>query len=406
MGAWQESNFRLLFFAQTASAFGNTLLPVALAFGVLNLTGSPTDLGLVLGAGASAQVVSLLVGGVLADRTSRRLIMIVADVARALAQLALGLVLIFGEPSVLTLVGLNAIVGIGFGLFAPASVGLTPALVRTKHLQEANSLLQMSTAAAGIAGPAVAGVLIVAAGPGWAIVGDAATFLISAALLARLRLAEEPHTDRQQWLRGLREGWTQFVHLPWFRNVVIGASAFNCSYAAFIVLGPVVAQEYYGGASTWAAILTASAVGAVLAGLATIRLRPVHPLRLAVPAIALASIAPLAMAGLLPVIAIAFAAAIGGAGVIIFESIWQTSVQRHVPEKVLSRVSSYDYLGSLVAYPVGLTVAGPLAAEVGARSVLLLMGGLQAVFVIIMLFMPSVRALRNDPTPDSTLGGA
>jgi len=397
LGVWQTSNFRLLFFAQTASAFGNMLLPVALAFGVLGLTGSAIDLGLVLGAGASAQVLSLLAGGVLADRTSRRLIMIVADILRAIAQLALGLVLLLGEPSTLTLIALNAVIGLGSGLFAPASVGLTPAVVRTEQLQEANSLLQISFAAAGVAGPAVAGVLVVAAGPGWAIVGGTATFLISAALLARLRLAEEPHAGSQRWLVELRQGWVEFVNLPWFRNVVVGASVFNCSYAGFIVLGPLVAKENYGGASTWAAILTASAVGAVVAGLATIRARPLHPLRVAVPAIALASIAPLAMAGLLPPIAVAFAAAIGGAGIIIFESVWQTSVQRQVPEKVLSRMSSYDYFGSLIAYPVGLTLAGPLAAAVGARSVLFLVGGLQILLVVTLLFMPSVRGLRDDP---------
>jgi MFS family permease len=396
VGAWQERNFRLLFVGQTASALGNTLVPVALAFAVLDLTGSAADLGLVLGAEAAALVVFVLIGGVIADRFPRRTLMVAADSVRGAAQLTLGVLLVAGHPSLVTVIVLAVLMGIATALFTPASSGLIPSLVKPEFLHQANGLQQTAAAAAGIGGPALAGILVVSVGPGWAIIGDAATFFISIVLLAQLRLISVPRPARQHWVRDLRDGWTDFWNRRWFRTVVIGASAFNFLYSAYTVLGPVTTNDHYGGAGAWAIASTASAVGGVCAGLVAVKLNPRHPLRVALPLIAFVSLAPFALAALLPVIVVAIAAAVGGASLVLFEALWQTTVQRNIPEAKLSRAVSYDYFGSLIAYPVGLAVAGPLASAVGSQIVLLWVGLLLVILVLAMLFVPSVRNLRRE----------
>jgi hypothetical protein len=172
-----------------------------------------------------------------------------------------------------------------------------------------------------------------------------------------------PRGKGRNWLRDLHDGWTEFWTRTWFRDVVVGFSAYNLIYATYTVLGPVMSRRYYGGAAAWAAIVTAAAIGSVLAG------------------------------------------ALGGGGLLVFESLWQTSVQRHVPEQMLSRAGSCDWFGSLVAYPVGLAIAGPLAAAAGPRPVLLAIGVLLVVVMTLLLAVPSVRQLTDD-TPTPVTGGA
>lgn len=394
MGALRERNFRLLFIGQTASSLGNTLVPVALAFGVLGLTHSAADLGYVLGAEAAATVIFVLAGGVIADRFPRRTVMVLADAVRGCAQLVLGILLIIGGAPLLAVLALAVVVGIAEAMFTPASTGLVPSLVKPEQLQQANGLQQTSNAAAGIAGPAVAGILVVTVGPGWAIIGDAATFFVSVVLLAQLQLVNVPRLERQHWLHELRAGWTDFWNRRWFRTVVIGASVFLFVYSAYTVLGPVTSEQSYGGAGAWAIISTSAAVGAVIAGLVATRFAPRHPLRFAVPFIALSSLAPFALAFLLPVPIVAIAAAAGGASLVFFDTLWQTAVQKNVPEHLLSRASSYDYFGSLIAYPLGLAVAGPLASAFGAQVILFCVGGLLLCLAPTLLMAPSVRNLK------------
>jgi MFS family permease len=399
VGALRERNFRLLFVGQTASALGNTLVPVALSFGILDLTGSATDLGFVLGAEVLTLVVFILVGGVIADRIPRRTLMVSADLLRGSAQLAVGILFLVGHAPLVAFIALNALIGVGAALFQPASSGLTPALVKPEDLQQAIGLQQTSSAGAGVVGPAVAGILVVTVGPGWAIIGDAATFFVSVILLAQLSLVAIPRPERQHFLRDLHYGWKDFWGRKWFRTVVISASLFNCLYSAYVVLGPVASREHYGGAGAWAIIATSSGVGAVLGGLIATRIKPTHPLRVANLVCACMGFAPIALASELSVPVIAVAAALGGASIIIFETLWQTSVQRNVPEKVLSRASSYDWFGSLIASPIGLAVAGPLSTAFGLSPILYFIGGLLVVVFAVTLAFPSVRDLRADADP-------
>jgi predicted MFS family arabinose efflux permease len=394
--ALRERNFRLLFIGQSVSVLGNALVPVALVFAVLDLTHSPGDLGYVLGAEAAAQVVFLLAGGVIADRISRRAVMLGSDCVRGAAEAALGALLITGHPSVWLIAVLGAVQGVAGALFMPASTGLMPALVSNANLQQANQLQQLAGSGAGVAGPALAGLLVVAAGPGWAILADGVSFGVSVAFLAALDLGAVPRLSRQRFVTDLREGWDEFRSRTWLWAIVAVSALFNLLYAAYQVLGPVVSQRSYGGATAWATVATVGGVGAVAGGLLCMRLRPRHPLRWAVSVACPLALPPIAFAAGLPVPAIAAAAAFAGTGLIVFYSLFTTTMQRQVPGQVLSRVSSYDWFASLAVYPVGLAVAGPVAAALGVRAVLWGTGLIELAAILSLLLVPGVRQLTDE----------
>jgi MFS family permease len=408
MGVLRERNFRFVFAAQAISGLGTTLVPVALSFAVLDLTGSASDLGIVLGSGALALIVFMLAGGVIADRVPRQTVMIAADSVRCLSQLALGVILVSDHPPVPVLASLTAVAGAATAMFTPAANGLTPALVPAEQLQRANALQQTTVAASGLVGPAAAGLLVVTAGPGWAIVADALTFAVSALLLSRLRLEQAPRPAGQHWIADLRAGWADFRRRTWFRAVVLMFAAINLFYAAYLVLGPVMSKRYYDGAASWATVSAATGAGAMIAGLAATRLQPRYPLRAALVFSMLSALAPLAFSARMPIWLVACAAALDGVGEVIFESLWQTTVQSHIPEQMLSRASSYDYFASLGAMPVGLAIAAPVAAVIGLRPVLLLTAVLTFVLPLAMLAVRSVRGLSStaDAADPALAGGA
>src|SRR5580693_1925205 len=385
MGPLRERNFFLLFVGQSVSSLGNALVPVALAFALLDLTHSAADLGYVLGAEAAAQVALLLAGGVIADRISRRAVMLVSDTVRGAAEAVLGILLITGRPSVWVIGVLAVAQGAAGAAFLPAASGLVPAVVSPANLQQANQLQQVASAAAGIAGPALAGVLVVTSSPGWAILADAASFGVSVALLAAMQLDNVSRPARRHFLSDLREGWDEFRSHSWLWPMVVAFSLVNVLVGAYSVLGPVASQRYLGGAAAWATVATIGGVGSVAGGLLAARLRPRHPLRLGVSVAILGSFTPLAFAAGLPVPAIAAVAALAGTGVIVFMSLFNSTMQRQVPEHALSRVTSYTWFGALIAYPLGLAVAGPVASVVAVRTALLVTGALWIVALASLL---------------------
>lgn len=402
MGAWQEANFRVLFIGQAVSSLGNSLVPVALAFAVLDLTGSASDLGLVLGTQAAANVVFLLAGGVIADRMSRRALMLVADLVRGSSQLTLGLLLATGHPSVVVIAAIGAVIGMAGALFTPAASGLLPLLVGKDHLQQANALQQTASSVVGIAGPAIAGACVLTVGPGWAIILDAVTFFVNVAMLLRIKFNQVPRANRRRWFQDLRQGWTEVRSRHWLRNLIIGSAVFNVLFAVYSVLGPDVSRQSYHGAATWTAAAIAAAVASVLIGLTASKIKSRHPLRLAVPASGLFFLAPLAFGLLLPIPVVVLAAAAGGGGLQLFGILWETTFQRQVPEEMLSRIASFSWFGALIAYPAGLAIAGPLAATVGARTVLVIVGCVVAVETVLLVAAPGIRNLGEGTLPESS----
>src|SRR3984885_9854153 len=281
LGALQEREFRLFFTGQMVSLLGDAVTPFALAWAVLDLTGSARDLGFVIAANTAPLVVFLLVGGVFADRLPRRGVMLTADVARMVVQAATAALLLSHTAHVWQLIVLQALAGTGTAFFNPASTGLTPMTVSPGRLQEANALRGMSMGLTQFAGPALAGILIVTVGPGYALAIDAASFGVSAFFLARLHLPPHVSLPPQSFGRDLLDGWRDFTARSWVWLVVISASLGNMMGGVWLVLAAVWIKDGHGGAGAWTAILVVSAIGGLAAGATALRLRPRRPLLLA-----------------------------------------------------------------------------------------------------------------------------
>jgi hypothetical protein len=385
--------FRLVFGAAGISLVGDGIVPVALAFAVLDLTGSATDLGIVLAAGTLSLVCSLLFGGVVADRAGRRKVMISADVTRMLGQAAIGVLLVTGHASVLTLAASEAALGAATGFFNPASSGLMPA-VAGEYLQQANALRGMAMAAGNIGGPAIGGLLVVTVGPGPALLIDAATYATSALLLARMRgePASRP-AARQRFLVDLRDGFAELRSRTWAWSIIVAASVVNTVGVAFPVLGALVAKRDLGGAGAWAAILVARALGLFVGGTILLRAEPRRPLLTALPA-SVAAALPLVMLALpAPLFIIALAAMLAGVGGVVFNTLWETTLQQQVPAHARSRVSSYDWFGSLALQPIGYALIGPLAVGVGVSGALVLCAVLDIAATVPLLAVHDIRAM-------------
>jgi MFS family permease len=389
--------FRLLFSGQAVSVLGDRMVAVALAFAVLEIGGSVSDVGLVLAAGMFPLVATVLVGGVVADWASRRAVMVVADLVRVASQGAMAAVLIAGVADVWMLAAMAGVTGAATGFFGPASTGLLPEVVLAEQLQPANALRVSAVSTGEILGPIVAGVLVAAAGAGWAIGLDAVTFAVSAACLAALRVPKRAPAPRSSFAAELREGWVAFRSRRWVWSFVAYFAIVNLLWGAWGTLGPIVAERDLGGAAAWGAILAAMGVGAMGGSLFAARVKPRRPLLLAALTDGLFALPLAFLAAAPPVPLIACGALIAGAGMALTISVWESTLQRHIPGESLSRVSSYDWFGSLAFYPLGLAIWGPIAAAIGIGVSLWLSFGLAVALTLALLSVPDIRHLPAAP---------
>lgn len=392
----RQRNFSLLFFGRCVSFLGNAMAPVALAFGVLDLTGSASALGLVLAARMIPNVLFLLLGGVIADRLPRSIVLVGSNAMSGATQAAVAVLLISGHAHVWHLVVLEAVNGASFALFHPADSAVVPLTVPEGRLQEANGLLGLGRNITLILGAAFAGALVAAFNAGWAIAVDAATFLIAAALMSQMRAIKAAAAGGSSFVADLRAGWREFTSHRWLWTIVAQFSLMLVGFfGAFLVLGPVVAERDLSGASSWAAILGGQSAGLLLGGVMTIRWRPRRPLLVATIAVFGNALPIAALALGLPLAAIICAAVINGVGMEIFGVFWFTALHEHVAPEALSRVSAYDALGSTVLSPIGLVAAGPISELIGVDATLWLGVILIIAPTCAVLFVPEVRSLRS-----------
>jgi predicted MFS family arabinose efflux permease len=393
----RERPYRLLFAGQAVSLLGDSMVNVSLAFAVIGLGGSAAEIGLVFAARSVALVGCLLAGGVVADRLPRRTVLIGADLVRLAAQGALGAALILGEPGAWVLAALSAVTGAATGFFNPASTGFLPSVVSPEGLQQANALRGLASSAGRIAGPIVAGVLVATAGAGWALAVDAATFAVSAAFLSRIRLPRPAPVARGSFLADLREGWDAFRSRTWLWSFVVWAAFGNLLYGCWAVVGPLVAERDLGGVTAWATIIAASGAGGLVGGVIALRASPRRPLVFSTVAM-LIFFLPLALLALgLPVAVVALGAVVSEVGLVLSSTVGESTFQRHIEPAALSRVSSYNWLGSMALQPVGLAIWGPIAVAIGYDAAMWLAFVAMVVSGLALLAVRDVRTLPAYP---------
>ncbi len=397
----KERNFRLFFIGQAASQIGSGMAPVAIVFAVL-AHGDASDVGYVLAAQTIPLVVFLLVGGVVGDRMSRRTLMLRADALRTVAECALGIWVLVGRPPLWGFMVLAALMGIGQAFFSPALTGIVPQMLSEESLQQGNALNGISGSSGGIIGPAIAGVIVAVSSPGWAILIDGVTYFISVISLLLIHIDWQAVEHSEPFYALLREGWREFWSRTWLWAIVVAFSFVNALFGSFLVLGPVVAKQSLGGAPAWGTILAAEGIGAVIGGVVMLRIHPRRPLLVASLSALLFPVPLFLVADRAPTVAIALVALLAGAFVTVFGIQWHTTLQREIPSEVLSRVSAYDWFGSLALMPIWMAVVGPIAARIGISTTLVVSGVVMMALLASMLLVPSVRQLRA-PERDSRI---
>ncbi len=393
----REREFRLLWAGQTVSVIGDGILLLSLSFAVLDLTGSATDVGIVIAASRAPLLLTVLAGGVVADRVSRRWLMVGADLVRMSGLAASAALLIAGTAQLWELVVLQALVGTAAGFFYPASTGLLPLVVRPQLLQQANGFRGISDGVARIVGPVLAGLIVVVSSPGWALAVDAATFGVSAVSLAFLHLPAHERPPRQRFLHDLADGWREFSSRTWVWATVVFAGGLGNLFSAFIgVLAPEIARNELGGAGVYSLIVAAQGVGGLAGAFLVLRLRVSRPVVASTLFWALLVFPNLLLGFVAPAWVIAAGFLVGGIGLSAGQALWDTALQRHIPTAALSRVSSYDWFGSLIFNPLGFIIAGPLAAAIGARATLSIAALYFVISAVILVSIPAVRAVRDE----------
>jgi MFS family permease len=394
-GALTERRFRLLWIGRTTSAVGDAMMPVTVAFAVLSVGGGAADIGLIIATTMVVRTLLLLVGGALADRLPRRLLLGGTDLFQCAVQAAVGILLLTGHPSVNLLLSAAVCYGAASAIARPAIAGLVPQTVSGDRLQQANGLMELSRGAAQVVGPALAGVTVATASPGWVYLLDAVTFLVSATTMALLTIAPTGHTGRGRLFKEIASGWTEVVRRPWYWIALCGHAVWNVGSSAFFVLGPVVIAKHDGGATNWGLVSASMAVGTLLGAAIAMRYRPRRPLVAAHLGLLLTLLQLAALTRPFPVVDIMGAALVSAAAVTFANSLWTTAVQRLIPGEVLSRLSSYDWLISFAVAPIGYAAVGPVAQAIGTNqairfAIVLIMTG-----VAIVLFASRIRRLRQ-----------
>ncbi|MEV5886513.1 MFS transporter [Streptomyces sp. NPDC052020] len=396
--------FALFFVARAVARLGDTMLPVALAAGLLQHGYGAGAVGLAMAATAAAFAGLVVFGGVLADRFSTRKLMIGADLVRLGTQ-ALAAALFFSGHVVLwEICAIGFVNGVAGAVFQPGVASTVPRLA--SDVQGANGAIRVAESAAQLAGPALAGLLVGFAAPGGVFTAHAATYAVSALCLLLLRLPPPTPGGRAAGHRhrgtggaakafrsDLAEGWREFRSRTWLWSVI----AVWCLYmiAVWGPTVPLVAAEVVGehGARAYGLVNSALGAGTVAGGLLALRLRPRRMLRAG--AIALFGFAafPAAVGAGLGVPAMAAGAVVAGAGMSFWGVMWATSVQTQVPSDVLNRIHAYEVAGSLAMMPVGQALAGPAASLLGAGHVLLAAGATSFVVCVALLAVPAIRGL-------------
>ena len=341
-------------------------------------------------------MIFLLVGGIWADRLPRHLVMVTSNVVSGTSQGLIALLLLLGQAQIWQLMVLAAVNGMSSAFFFPASSGIIPQTVPRPMLQSANAILRLGQNSSWIVGAALGGLIVAATSPGIGIAVDAGTFFLGAFFTARIRLPTELRMETSNFFAELAEGWREFSSRTWLWVIVLQFGFVNAiEQGTEGVLGPAIAKDHFGGAAGWGFILTAQSLGLFAGGLILLRFRPRRLLLTGTLGFLLTIPFLLALAGPLPLPAVIALAAMAGLGIEIFGIMWDTTMQQEIPQEKLSRVYSYDALGSFVLIPFGYAVAGPVSEAVGTRATILGAAAISLTATLLVLLVRDVRTIER-----------
>lgn len=409
--ALRSPAFRLLWFGQSVSVIGDGLVVVAIGLFVTRLTGDPADVGVVLAGYSVPLVLFLLLGGVVADRLPRQWVMVVTDAVRGAVHLILALLIATGWVRIWHMVVVGVLFGASQAFFEPAYTGLVPQTVPESDIQAAQALGGISRELASFVSPALATALVFTVGGAAAFALDGLTFVVSALTLLRVRPRRRGIVgERAGVLLELREGWSAIRSRGWVWATIAGYSlAILVALGPFFVLGPAVSRQVYGTDAVYGIVSAMWGVGTVVGTLLAARWRPRRPMLVGLVSGAFwpAQVALFASGPSRPVLYGVTVSA--GFGLGLFGVWWQTALAERIPAHLLSRVSAWDWMGSLAFLPLGYLLAGPVAGAVGAVAVLVGGGVIGTVALLLALAPRSSRTLtRLPPTaavPDLQLQG-
>ncbi|MEU3465359.1 MFS transporter [Streptomyces sp. NPDC006733] len=398
--SWAGRNFQLLTAASVITSLGNSGALIAAAFAVIESGGSATDVGLVAASRTLPLVVFLLIGGALADRLPRNQVMVAANVLNCASQAVFATLVISGHAQLWQMAALTAVGGTAHAFFSPASEGMLLATVDPAHANKAFSVFRVGMNGANIGGAALGGALVAAIGPGWVLAVDAAAFAVAAVLRAFLtgtrNLRSEPGGGM---LRDLREGWREFVSRRWLWGIVVQFAVVNAVFTASeAVYGPLVSEDRLGGAGPWGLALAAFGAGTVGGGVLMMRWKPRRMLLAGTLCVFAMALPPAALALVVPAAALAALMFATGVAVEVFGVGWMLALHQEIPGDKLSRVSSYDWFGSVAMVPVATALAGPAMNTLGRSTALWGCSGLVVLLTGAVLLVPEVRGLTRRET--------
>lgn len=366
---------------------------VALALSVLQASGSAADLGIVLAANMIPTLVLLLVGGTVADRVSRRTVLIASNLCTAAVMVTMAVILITTRYHLVAFAGLALVGGAVSAFSQPALRGILPELVERQDLQRANALLASSQNTVRILGPMVASVLVATVGGGWALAADAASYLLAAAAFTRIPGASRPPAARGPLWRDLLDGWATFRSMRWVVIMTISFALVNAANVGpWNVLGAQVVSAN-DGALGWGTVQTVRAIGLLVMSIVAVKLVLRRPLRDGAIWGTLSGLPLLAVGVTGDAWIVSMAALLGGLGLTVASIGWESTLQAAVPAESLSRVAAYDELLSYVAIPLSQLAVGPLAAAYGAQEVTAACGVAYIVVCLLPLLSREVRTM-------------
>ncbi|WP_370370899.1 MFS transporter [Catenulispora sp. GP43] len=402
--ALADKDFRWFFTGYLTSKLGSAMAPVAIAFAVLHTGVGPGGLGWVMAARIVPVVLLLLLGGVFADRLGGRRVMIASDLLRCAAQAAFGLLVLTGHATLTAMIVASVLSGVGEGVFSPSLQALIPRLIPAGPRGDANALLSVAVSGAGVAGPALGGMIAAvfggATGPASVLFFDSASYAVSIVVLLRLAHVPQPEPgEGSTIIRDLREGWDEFRSRTWLWLTTVQFGFFNALvWAPYLVLGPVVAEHRLSGAGAWGLVLASNSAGAILGGLALLGRRPRRPFLVSLVAAFGYVFTPALLASSLPLPFVCAAAAVTGVGGAVGSALDTTVMQQRVPVEVLGRITAYQTLGAFALGPLGLVIAGPLGSAFGVAAFLAFGAVFQFATVALILAVPAVRRLDLEDT--------